>query len=153
MNHNVVDYFRQQAVELLGHSEEEPHFAYLNSEKDMLLPAQMRYPFVLFGHNGYQVEEDERHARWSVVLSVLAHVADTGSEREKNIQTNRCGRLLTKILMQTQRLQAKLKDPWLRGVSLSGATAMPIENADDALWGWAIEFWITLPLCDDGAGV
>ena len=132
---------------LLGHREHSPHFAYLNDEKDMLLPAQMHYPFVLLGHNGYQVTEDGDHLRWNVVLSVQTHVSDTGDDREKNKAVNLCGRILDDILSRSRSLDARMAHRWLTGIDLSGASATPVENEADALYGWVIEFGIVLPWC------
>ena len=132
---------------LLGHREHSPHFAYLNDEKDMLLPAQMHYPFVLLGHNGYQVTQDGDHLRWNVVLSVQTHVSDTGGDREKNEAVNLCGRILDDILSRSRSLDARMAHRWLTGIDLSGASATPVENEADALYGWVIEFGIVLPWC------
>ena len=132
---------------LLGHREHSPHFAYLNDEKDMLLPAQMCYPFVLLGHNGYQVTDDGERLRWSVVLSVQTHVSDTGDEREKNRAVALCGKILNDLLSRSRSLDERTLNRWLVGLDLSGAIASPVENEADALYGWVIEFGITLPWC------
>ena len=132
---------------MLGHREYAPHFAYLNDEKDMLLPAQMEYPFVLLGHNGYQVTEDGEHLRWSVVLSVQTHVTDTGSDKEKNEAVGMCGKILDDILTRSRSVDERVRNRWLVGLDMSGAVAMPIENEADALYGWAIEFGCVLPWC------
>lgn len=131
----------------LGHREHSPHFAYLNDEKGMLLPAQMCYPFVLLGHNGYQVTEDGDRLRWNVVLSVQTHVTDTGDDREKNQAVSLCGKILHDILTRTRSMEERMKNRWLVGLDLAGAIASPIENEADALYGWAVEFGIALPWC------
>ena len=133
----------------VGHREYEPHFAYLNDEKAMLLPANMNYPFVLFGHGGYQVLAGETQRRWSVVLSVQTHVTDTGDDREKNRALNLCGESLDDLLSRATSLYEKMDEPWTRGFDLTDALATPIENADNALYGWAIEFSLVLPWCKD----
>ena len=132
---------------LLGHREHSPHFAYLNDEKDMLLPAQMHYPFVLLGHDGYRVTEDGDHLRWNVLLSVQTHVTDTGDDREKNQAVALCGKILDDLLARSRSLDARMAHRWLTGFDLSGATAMPVENEADALYGWVIDFGIVLPWC------
>ncbi len=131
----------------LGHNEANPHFAYLNDEKDMLLPAQMGYPFVLLGHNGYTVADDGQHLVWRVLLSVQTHVTDTGDDREKNMATGQCGRIMQDLLVRAKSTPERLSKKWLLGIDLAGATAMMIENEDDALYGWAIEFNVSLPWC------
>lgn len=143
---NYIEFLARQH-RLLGHREHTPHFAYLNDEKDLRLPAEMGYPFVLFGHDGYQMTEDGSHLRWSVLLSVQTHVADTGDEREKNRAMNLCGRILLDILARATSMEEMTKHRFLRGISLGGATATPVENAGGSLYGWVIEFAITLPWC------
>lgn len=131
----------------LGHREYAPHFAYLNDEKDMLLPSQMRFPFVLFGHGGYQVLEGEEMRRWNVVLSVQTHVSDTGDECEKNCAMNMCGSILDDLLSRMTSAATKMENAWARGIDLAEAVGMPIENKDEALYGWVIEFTVSLPWC------
>lgn len=139
--------FLAQNHRLLGHREYDPHFAYLNDEKDMLLPAQMAYPFVLLGHNGYQVTDDGDHLRWSVVLSVQTHVTDTGDDREKNMAVGLCGRILNDLLSRARSMEARLDNRWLTGLDLSGAMCTPVENESEGLYGWVIEFGVVLPWC------
>lgn len=131
---------------LLGHREYEPHFAYMNDEKDMLLPAQMGYPFLLFGHGGFQnISDDQR--RWQVILSVQTHVSDTGDMAERNRALNLCHTILDDIVARITSMELKLTESWTRGIDLEGATGTPIENVDDALYGWMLEFSIILPWC------
>lgn len=134
---------------LVGHEEYEPHFAYLNDEKDMLLPANMAYPFVLFGHGGFEVLDGGEMRRWSLLLSVQTHVTDTGDDREKNRALNLCASILDDLLVRATSLPMKMKEPWTRGFELDGAHGTAIENEDDALWGWMIEFSVVLPWCKD----
>ena len=145
----VKEYIKSLAQNhrLLGHREHSPHFAYLNDEKEMLLPAQMCYPFVLLGHNGYQVTEDGDHLRWNVVLSVQTHVVDTGDDREKNRAVNLCGRILDDILSRSCSMEARMSHRWLVGLDFLGSVASPVENESDARYGWVIEFGIVLPWC------
>lgn len=131
----------------LGHREYDPHFAFLNDEKDMLLPAQMGYPFLLLAHGGYQILEGEVTRRWNLTLSVLTHVTDTGDDREKNKALNLCSEILDDIVTRATRGETKMELPWTRGFDLEGATATMIENADDALYGWVIDFSVVLPYC------
>ena len=145
----VRRYFCKLAINhrLLGHTEHTPHFVWLNDEKDMLLPSQMGYPFMLLGHNGYVVSEDSMQRRWNMMLSVQTHVSDTGSEAEKNHAANMCGRILDEVIARATSLEARLENKWLAGIDLDGANAFPVENEADALWGWYIEFGLSLPWC------
>lgn len=133
----------------LGHREYDPHFVYLNDEKDMLLPAQMGYPFVMLGHGGYQILEGEDSRRWTLVLSVQTHVTDTGDDREKNGALNLCSDILDDLVARATSVSTKIEYPWTRGFSLSGAVATMIENEADALYGWALEFSVVLPYCKE----
>ena len=112
----------------MGHREHSPHFAYLNDEKEMLQPAQMHYPFVLLGHNGYQVTKDGDHLRWNLVLSVQTHVVDTGDDREKNHAVNLCGRILDDILSRSRSMEARMSHRLLVGLDFLGSVASPVEN-------------------------
>lgn len=145
---NVKNLFKSLAENhlLLGHREYAPHFAYLNDEKDMMLPAQMEYPFLLFGHGGYQVVSDDQR-RWSLLLSVQTHVSDTGDDREKYRALNLCSGILDDIIARVTSISTKLAYPWARGFDFSGAVGSAIENEDNALYGWMIEFDIVLPWC------
>lgn len=145
----VKQYFKALAEKhrLLRHREYEPHFAYLNDEMDMLLPAQMGYPFVLLSHSGWQVIGDDSRRSWNIVLSVLDHVADTGDELEKNKAVARCQHILDDILARATSFEAKADTKWLRGIDLTGAQGVMIENEADALYGWTVTFTISLPWC------
>ena len=131
----VRRYFCKLAINhrLLGHTEHTPHFVWLNDEKDMLLP--------------YVVSEDSMQRRWNMMLSVQTHVSDTGSEAEKNHAANMCGRILDEVIARATSLEARLENKWLAGIDLDGANAFPVENEADALWGWYIEFGLSLPWC------
>ena len=131
----------------LRHREYEPHFAYLNDEMDMLLPAQMAYPFLLLSHSGWQVTGDDTRRSWSIVLSVLDHVADTGDELVKNRKVAKCQHIMDDILARATSFGAKADNKWLRGIDLTGAQGVMIENEADALYGWAVTFAISLPWC------
>ena len=45
----IRSYFETLAAQHVGlkHRESDPHFCYLNDEKEMLLPAQMGFPFLM----------------------------------------------------------------------------------------------------------
>ena len=109
----------------------------------------MHYPFVLLGHGGYQILEGEDRRRWTLLLSVQAHVSDTGDECEKNKAMNVCGEILDDLLARATSTEMKTQEPWARGFELAGAVATPVENADNALYGWVIEFHVVLPFCKD----
>ena len=145
----VRAYFLQMAVEhkLLQHRESEPHFCYLNDEKELLLPAQMGFPFLMLGHNGYEITDDELFKRWQVMLSVQTHVTDTGDEREKNRAAGLCLRILDDILIRCKIREEMMAKSWHRGIDLSKAVVSPIENEAEALYGWVVEFHIVLPWC------
>lgn len=145
----VKQYFQALAEKhhFLQHREYQPHFAYLNDEMNMLLPAQMGYPFVLLSHSGWQVTGDDARRQWNIVLSVLDHVSDTGDELEKNQAVARCQRILDDILSRATSFTEKSSAKWLRGIDLTGAQGMMIENEADALYGWAVTFTVSLPWC------
>lgn len=145
----IRSYFENLAALHIGlqHREADPHFCYLNDEKEMLLPAQMGFPFVMLGHNGYEITEDELHKRWQVMLSVQTHVTDTGDEREKNCAAGLCMRILDDLLIRCKSRDEISANNWLRGIDLSKAVVSPIENEAEALYGWVVEFHIDLPWC------
>lgn len=147
----VKEYFKSLAEKhhLLRHREYEPHFAYLNDEMSMLLPAQMGYPFVLLSHSGWQVVGDDSRRSWNIILSVLDHVSDTGDELEKNRAVARCQHILDDLLARATGFEAKVDTRWLRGIDLDDAQGMMIENEADALYGWAVTFSISLPWCHE----
>ena len=145
----VKAYFKKLAEQhiALQHSESHPHFCYLNDEKEMLLPTQMGYPFLMLGHGGFSITDDEMHQRWQMMLSVQTHVTDTGDEREKNRATGICLRILNDILVRSVSREARLTEKWLRGIDLGNAVVSLIENESDSLYGWVVEFQIELPWC------
>ena len=147
----VKQYFKSLAEkhQSLKHREYDPHFAYLNDEMDMLLPAQMGYPFVLLSHSGWQVIGDDSRRTWNIILSVLDHVADTGDELEKNKAVSKCQIILDDLLSRATSFSAKADNKWLRGIDLTGAQGVMIENEADALYGWAVTFSISLPWCHE----
>ena len=135
----------------LGHREYEPHFAYWNDDKDMKLPAEMHFPFVLFGHGGCMILPGEDKRRWQVLLSVQTHVADTGDERERNRAFGKCLDILEDLLSRWTSPKMKMEPSYsfCRGISLANSTISQIENADMSLYGWAIDFTIVLPWCKE----
>ena len=135
----------------LGHREYSPHFAYLNDDKDMKLPSEMQYPFVLLGHGGCMILPGEDKRRWQVLLSVQTHVSDTGDEREKNRAFDLCLGILDDLLsrLTSSKMKMLAEYSFTRGISLDNSTMTQIENADMALYGWAIDFTIILPWCKD----
>jgi hypothetical protein len=145
----VKAYFEKLAEQHIAiqHSESQPHFCYLNDEKEMLLPAQMGYPFLMFGHGGFSITDDEMHQRWQMMLSVQTHVTDTGDDRQKTRASGRCLRILNDILVRCLNREERLEEKWLRGIDLANAVVSPIENESDALYGWVVEFQLELPWC------
>ena len=55
--------------------------------------------------------------------------------------------LLTRLTSPKMKMEESYS--FTRGISLENSTMTPIENADMALYGWAIEFTIVLPWCKD----
>lgn len=149
MRKEVNDYFKSLAQNhrLVGHTESQPHYCFLNDEKEMLLASQMKYPFVYFGFGGSEISEDELHETWAILLSVQTHVSDTGNHAEVNMASNLCLSILDDMLVRACSRDEKNSHTWLRGLDLSNAIKTSIENESDALWGWMIEARLTLPWC------
>lgn len=149
LRNEVNEYFKTLAMNhcLVRHDESHPHYCCLNDEKEMLLSAQMNYPFVFFAFGGSEISDDELHETWGILLSVQTHVGDTGNHAEVNKASNLCLSILDDFLVRATSREAKDEHPWLRGLDLSGSQKTAIENESDALWGWMVECRLTLPWC------
>jgi hypothetical protein len=132
---------------LVKHSEKEIHFAYLNDEKDNLLPVNMKYPFVLLGHEGYQISADKEYRNYDVTLSVLSHAEDTGNDAEINTLLSQNGTILEDFMKKMIQDGMNPETKWIRGVDFSGAAVSPVENKDNALYGQVATFKIALYWC------
>lgn len=128
------------------HSDTDIHFAYLNDQKESLLPDQMRYPFVYFGHEGFQVN-DAGQMVWDVNLSLFDHVVDTGNDIEVNTALGTTCQVLIDFLSKMKEDRKSPSYKILRGLDFNEASASPMSNQDDALYGYAISFRIALPWC------
>lgn len=144
-------YIARLAEELLAEEPDQAVFAYLNDEKQCLLPAQMNNTFVQFGHDGWQFSPDAMLKEWKVTLSAFHHVSDTADFPQINRAFAECEEIIDTILRRIRKDGLETQGcHWLRRVGLAGAVAVPVENVDDALYGYVISFTIALPWCPYG---
>lgn len=151
----VTDYIEQLAREhmMVRHTDESPHFVNLNDDKrNTSLAQELRYPAVYFESTDFQIEASSTSVsrNYTCHLEVLVHVTDTGDYAEVERALSDSSQIITDIFvrMMHDRVRRKPEYKWLLSLSPSSPIkVLPIQNAENALYGCLAEFSVPLSGC------
>lgn len=151
----VTDYIEQLAREhmMVRHTDESPHFVNLNDDKrNTALVQELRYPAVYFESTDFQIEASSTSVsrNYTCHLEVLVHVTDTGDYAEVERALSDSSQIITDIFvrMMHDRVGRKPEHKWLLSLSPSSPIkVLPIQNAENALYGCLAEFSVPLSGC------
>lgn len=151
----VIDYIEQLAREhmMVRHTDESPHFVNLNDDKrNTSLVQELRYPAVYFESTDFQIEASSTSVsrNYTCHLEVLVHVTDTGDYAEVERALSDSSQIITDIFvrMMHDRVRRKPEYKWLLSLSPSSPIkVLPIQNAENALYGCLAEFSVPLSGC------
>ena len=125
------------------------HYAYLEDQKDNIIPSELEYPLVQFGHEGYSYTGTSGSWKksYKCSLTITSHVEDTGDaaliERTiaemEGIMDDFIGK------MMSDRKSNKYK--YLRSMDISNSQVVPVQGADDALFGCTTNFVLNVGWC------
>ena len=151
----VTDYIEQLAREhmMVRHTDESPHFVNLNDDKrNTALVQELSYPAVYFESTDFQIEASSTSVsrNYTCHIEVLVHVTDTGDYAEVERALSDSSQIITDIFvrMMHDRVGRKPEHKWLLSLSPSSPIkVLPIQNAENALYGCLAEFSIPLSGC------
>lgn len=151
----VTDYIEQLAREhmMVRHTDESPHFVNLNDDKrNTSLAQELRYPAVYFESTDFQIEASSTSVsrNYTCHIEVLVHVTDTGDYAEVERALSDSSQIITDIFvrMMHDRVGRKPEHKWLLSLSPSSPIkVLPIQNAENALYGCLAEFSVPLSGC------
>lgn len=151
----VTDYIEQLAREhmMVRHTDESPHFVNLNDDKrNTALVQELSYPAVYFESTDFQIEASSTSVsrNYTCHLEVLVHVTDTGDYAEVERALSDSSQIITDIFvrMMHDRVGRKPEHKWLLSLSPSSPIkVLPIQNAENALYGCLAEFSVPLSGC------
>lgn len=151
----VTDYIEQLAREhmMVRHTDESPHFVNLNDDKrNTALVQELSYPAVYFESTDFQIEASSTSVsrNYTCHLEVLVHVTDTGNYAEVERALSDSSQIITDIFvrMMHDRVGRKPEHKWLLSLSPSSPIkVLPIQNAENALYGCLAEFSVPLSGC------
>lgn len=151
----VTDYIEQLAREhmMVRHTDESPHFVNLNDDKrNTALVQELRYPAVYFESTDFQIEASSTSVsrNYTCHIEVLVHVTDTGDYAEVERALSDSSQIITDIFvrMMHDRVGRKPEHKWLLSLSPSSPIkVLPIQNAENALYGCLAEFSVPLSGC------
>lgn len=151
----VIDYIEQLAREhmMVRHTDKSPHFVNLNDDKrNTSLVQELRYPAVYFESTDFQIEASSTSVsrNYTCHIEVLVHVTDTGDYAEVERALSDSSQIITDIFvrMMHDRVGRKPKHKWLLLLNPSSPIkVLPIQNAENALYGCLAEFSVPLPGC------
>lgn len=151
----VTDYIEQLAREhmMVRHTDESPHFVNLNDDKrNTALVQELSYPAVYFESTDFQIEASSTSVsrNYTCHIEVLVHVTDTGDYAEVERALSDSSQIITDIFvrMMHDRVGRKPEHKWLLSLSPSSPIkVLPIQNAENALYGSLAEFSVPLSGC------
>lgn len=151
----VIDYIEQLAREhmMVRHTDESPHFVNLNDDKrNTSLVQELRYPAVYFESTDFQIEASSTSVsrNYTCHIEVLVHVTDTGDYAEVERALSDSSQIITDIFvrMMHDRVGRKPEHKWLLSlIPSSPIKILPIQNAENALYGCLAEFSVSLSDC------
>ena len=151
----VTDYIEQLAREhmMVRHTDESPHFVNLNDDKrNTSLVQELRYPAVYFESTDFHIEASSTSVsrNYTCHIEVLVHVTDTGDYAEVERALSDSSQIITDIFvrMMHDRVGRKPEHKWLLSLSPSSPIkVLPIQNAENALYGCLAEFSVLLSGC------
>lgn len=151
----VAKYLEQLCREhsLVNHSDDAPHFVNLNDDKrNTSLVQELRYPAVYFESTDFQIEASSTSVsrNYTCHIEVLVHVTDTGDYAEVERALSDSSQIITDIFvrMMHDRVGRKPEHKWLLSlIPSSPIKVLPIQNAENALYGCLAEFSVSLSDC------
>lgn len=152
---SVAQYIEQLCREhtAVCHSDTEPHFVNLNDDRrNTALADELRYPAVYFEATDFTlaVTSSQVWRRYTCHIEVFQHVADTADYAEVERALSSSEQIITDIFarMVCDRATTSPQLKWLRCIDLSqGIKVVPLQNEQNALYGYMAEFTVPLPGC------
>ena len=152
MLNKIVSYFEKlsEAHTKVNHvPDKEIHFAYLEDQKNNLLPDEMSYPLVQFGHLGYTYsgQSGSLYKSYECSLTILDHSDDTSDAAQIERITADMEGIMDDFIGKIMSDRRTYKNNYLYAIDIANAKVIPIENIDDALYGCTVNFDINIGWC------
>jgi hypothetical protein len=135
---------------MVMHSDTEMHYVNLNSDKKNTAIAQnMRYPFVFYENNGYRFSNNNINIQieHDCYLTVVEHVSDTADYAEIEKVLSKTSTIINDIFARMINDKKSRSVKCVLGFDISNIQVEPIENKDNALYGWVAKFTMPETYC------
>ena len=151
-----LDYFMALAAEhtLVGHRDEEPHFASSLDDAATLMARRMFYPAVFLNVGDFSFEGTDGNLLQvqEMALVFAEHVKDSGNVEEVHAAFEKTETICLDFIARMIRDRMRLAEPMKR-FNASGAETHKIEMEAAGLYGWILMFRLPLPFkplnCND----